>query len=248
MSYDDLWEYPPDADIARHGEFRLTVVDRPFPQGDGDLPAHDPARAREFAASFGTVDAVVEESGRIEAVERMPFATRADLDLIGVGCWGAVTEVNDPALVATGGALPLAEQADALAARFPGAVVIGSARIDHPVSYRAHVIHHPDGVRLFAAGWSGEGDWDRDGRVRDVVEAFGIGPGDLARKSIELDDEPGDFAWDGLVRLALGRTAPLPRAGRTLSVFRVRRTEAIAGDLEDTWIGEPDGFADDGAF
>ncbi|MER7727987.1 DUF6333 family protein [Streptomyces sp. NPDC096323] len=242
MSYDDFWEYPPDRGIAQHGEFRLTVVEAPFPGGSGVLPAHDPVRARELTASLGTVDAVVGESGRIEAVERAPFGTRADLDLVGVGCWGPVTEVNDPALASTDGSFPLAEQADALAARFPGAVVIGSARIDHSASYGAHVILHPDGVRLFAAGWSGEGDWDREGSVREVVEVFGIGGQERAEAGIELDDDPEEFAWEGLTRLALGRVAPMARAGRVLSVFRVRRTEEVAGDLEDTWIGEPDGF------
>lgn len=246
MAYDDLWEYAPDEGLARHGEFRLTVVEQPFPGGAGTLPAHDPVRAREFAASLGTVDAVVEEAGRIEAVERLPFATRADLDLVGVGCWGRVTEVNDPALVTAGGTFPLAEQADALAGRFPGAVVIGSARIDHGVAHRAQVIHHPDGVRLFAAGWSGEGDWDRDGSVREVVEAFGIGAGDLARAGVELDEPDGDFDWEGLARLALRRVAPPARTGRVLSVFRVRRAEEVAGDLEDTWIGDPDDSDDDG--
>ncbi|MFJ4833643.1 DUF6333 family protein [Streptomyces sp. NPDC088747] len=239
-----FWDCPPEQAIARHGEFRLTLVERPFPAGDGALPAHDPARAREFAAAFGTVDAVMEEVGRIEATERPPFATRADLDLVAVGCWGTVTEINDPALVFTGGTFPLVEQADQLAGRFPEAVVIGSATIDHGTTYGIHVIHHPDGTRLFAAGWSGEGDWDLEGTPREVVEAFGIGPGDLALKGVQLDAGPGSFYWEGLTRLALRSVGPLLRTGRELSVFRVRHTEVTTGDLADTWIGDLDEFED----
>lgn len=238
MTDNDFWEYPPEQAIAQLGEFRLTLVEPPFPAGEEALPPHDPARAREFAAAFGTIDTVVEEVDRIEATERSPFATRADLDLVGVGCWGTVTEINDPALVFTGGTFPLAEQADALSERFPGAVVIGSATIDHNLTHGAHVIHHPDGARLFAAGWSGEGDWDLLGTPQEIIDAFGISPDDLADKDIELDAAPGSLAWEGLVRLALRRTAPLFRKGRTLSVFRVRHTEEATGDLEDTWIGE----------
>ncbi|MEU9531247.1 DUF6333 family protein [Streptomyces sp. NPDC048213] len=242
MSYDDVWEYGPDEPLVRHGEFRLTVVGPPFPGGDGELPAHDPARAAGLVAALGAVDAVVGEDGRIEAVERPPFATRADLDLVAVGCWGPVSEVNDPALAAGGDGSALAEQADALAARYPGAAVIGSVRVDHPVAYGAHVVQHPDGARLFAAGWAGEGDWDLEGGVAEVAGAFGIDADALRDAGVDPDAEPGDLAWESLTRLVLRRTSPLHRVGRTLSVFRVRRSEGTAGDLEDTWIGEPDGF------
>ncbi|MFE7352577.1 DUF6333 family protein [Streptomyces sp. NPDC057543] len=121
MADNDFWEYPPEQGVAQHGEFRLTLIERPLPTGGGVLPAHDPARAREFAAAFGTIDTVVEEADRIEATERPPFVTRADLDLVGVGCWGTVTEINDPALVFTGGTFPLAEQEDETGLLAPGA-------------------------------------------------------------------------------------------------------------------------------
>ncbi|MGW0772623.1 DUF6333 family protein [Streptomyces sp. NPDC002835] len=238
----DFWEYPPEQDIARYGEFRLTLVEQPVPGDVEALPAHDPGRAREFAAALRTVDAVLEEVERIEAVDRPPFATRADLDLVGVGCWGPVTEINDPALALSGGTHPLAEQADALAERFPGAVVIGSATIDHNITYGTHVIQHPDGARLFGSGWSGEGNWESAGTPQEVVDAFGIGADDLAREDVDLDAGPGSFYWEGLARLALLRVTPLYRKDRSLSVFRVRRTEKVTGDLEDTWIRDLDEF------
>jgi hypothetical protein len=238
----DFWEYPPEQDLARYGEFRLTLVEQPVPAGAEALPAHDPGRAWEFAAALRTVDAVLEEIERIEAVDRPPFATRADLDLVGVGCWGPVTEINDPALALGGGTHPLAEQADALAERFPGAVVIGSATIDHNITYGTHVIQHPDGARLFGSGWSGEGNWESAGTPQEVVDAFGIGADDLAREDVDLDAGPGSFYWEGLARLALLRVTPLYRKDRSLSVFRVRRTEKVTGDLEDTWIRGLDEF------
>lgn len=137
MTDNDFWECPPEQGVAQHGEFRLTLIERPFRTGGGVLPAHDPARAREFATAFGTIDTVAEEADRIEATERPPFATRADLDLVSVGCWGTVTEINDPALVFTGGTFPLAEQADEMAERFPGAVVIPHPDI-RPLSLCLH--------------------------------------------------------------------------------------------------------------
>jgi hypothetical protein len=70
-SDNDFWECPPEQAIAWHGEFRLSLVERPFPTDDGVLPAHDPARAREFAAAFGTIGTVLGEADRIEATERL---------------------------------------------------------------------------------------------------------------------------------------------------------------------------------
>ncbi|MFF6772319.1 DUF6333 family protein [Streptomyces sp. NPDC012637] len=238
----DYWDYPADQDIARYGEFRLTLVQPPFPAAAEALPAHDALRAREFAGTLLAVEDVLAEVERIDAVDRPDFATRADLDLVSVGCWGTVTEVNDPAIACTEGDYVLLEQADALAARFPGAVIVGSATVDHPTTYGTHVIHHPSGVRLFGAGWSGEGDWLQDGSPHAVAEAFGIGADALAREGVDLDAGPGSLFWQGLARLALLGVTPMHREGRVLSVFRVRHTEKATGDLEDTWLGGLDDF------
>ncbi|WMX43744.1 DUF6333 family protein [Streptomyces roseicoloratus] len=238
----DYWIRPADQDIARYGEFRLTLVQPPFPAPATTLLDHDVVRAREFAGSLLAVEDVLAEVERIEAVDRPDFATRADLDLVSVGCWGTVTEVNDPALACAEVDHTLLEQAEALAAGFPGAVVVGSATVDHPTTYGTHVIHHPGGARLFGAGWSGEGDWLHDGSAHAVAEAFGIGPGALAREGVDLDAPPGSLYWQGLARLALLSVTPMHRGGRVLSVFRVRHTEKATGDLEDTWLGGLDDF------
>ncbi|MEU8619636.1 DUF6333 family protein [Streptomyces sp. NPDC048623] len=242
MTDDEYWTYPPEQGLARYGEFRLTMVEPPYAAGAEELPEHDPGRAREFAAGLRTVAAVVDEEERIGATERMAFGTREDLGLVGVGCWGPVSEANDPALAFAGGTFPLAEQADELVERFPGAVVIGSATVDHPLTFHTHVFHHPSGARLFAAGWAGEEDWDVEGSPYEIAEAFGIPSGALAERGVQLGARPGDFAWEGLTRLALRSVGPLLRTGRELSVFRVRRTEGTAGDLEETWIDDGGAF------
>lgn len=232
----DFWDAGEDEEIARHGEFSLTVVHAPFPGDAAVLPAHDPDRAREFVASFGTIDAVLEELGTTDATEPVPLATRRDLDLVSVGCWGNVTEIIDPALGHCGDSFPVLEQSLALRERHPDAVIIGSATIDYNMTYGTWVISHPNGTNLFAAGWHGEDNWDFDGDVRAVVESFGITADALAEKHVDLDEDVNGFYWDGLARLALGRVAPLNKVGRVMSEFRVRHTEDTTFDMEETWL------------
>ncbi|MBB4782648.1 DUF6333 family protein [Streptomyces rapamycinicus] len=99
MSDETLWDFPSDEPVERHGEFTLTVVRPPFPGPDGALPAHDEARARAFAEAFGTVDRVLDHRETIAVTELIEVDTRADLEVIRVGCWAGVTEINDPALI-----------------------------------------------------------------------------------------------------------------------------------------------------
>jgi len=236
MTDDSFWDSPPDQYLARHGEFRLTVVHAPYPGPEGRLAAHDALQAGQFAAAFGTVDAVLDDLGILPATDPVPFAVRADLDLVRVGCWGNVTEIRDPALANLSGTFPVDEQVDALAERFPDAVIIASAIVDHSTRWGAWKIVHPRGVNVFAAGWSGEPDWDFEGDPAAVIAAFGIEADRIAQEGIGIDDEPDAFDWSGLTRLALARVAPLDRRNLDASVFRVRHTEEATGDMEDTWI------------
>ncbi len=236
MSEESFWDADEDQEIVRHGEFGLTVVRAPHPGNAATLPAHDPDRAREFVASFGTVDAVLEELDPVRAVDAVPLETRRDLDLVSVGCWGGVTEIVDPALGHCGDNFPVLEQAEALRERFPDAVIVASATIDYHMTYGAWTIFHPDGTGLFAAGWHGEDHWDLDGDVAAVVRSFGISPKALAAADVDLDADVNVFHWSGLARLALAGVAPLHRAGRTMSAFRVRHTEDATFDMEETWL------------
>lgn len=232
----DFWDADEDEEIARHGEFFLTVVHAPFPGDSAVLPAHDPARAREFVASFGTVDAVLADLGTSDATDPVPFATRRDLDLVSVGCWGNVTTIVDPALGHRGDSFPVLEQSDELRKHHPDAVIIGAGTVDHNMTYGTWVISHPNGANTFAAGWHGEPHWDFDGDIRAVVEAFDITTDALTEKYVDLDEDVNVFNWDGLVRLALGRVTPLNLVGRTMSGFRVRHTEDATFDMEETWL------------
>ncbi|WP_216590005.1 DUF6333 family protein [Streptomyces brasiliscabiei] len=231
-----FWSVGEDQGVVRYGEFFLTVVRAPFPGSSAVLDAHDPERAREFAASFGTVDAVLGELGAVSATEGVGLGTRADLDVVRVGCWGPVTEIVDPALGNVGDDFPVWEQAKELRKRHPDAVVIGAATVEHGSTYGAWAVLHPGGAEVFAAGWHGEGDWDVEGDTRAVVEAFGIDEDELAEDGVDLDDGFEEFDWDGLARLALGRVAPLGQEGRTVSVFRVRHTEDTTFAMEETWL------------
>lgn len=172
MAEDTFWNVGEDQEVVRYGELALAVVRAPFPGGSVSLPAHDPERAREFVAAFGTVDAVREELLPASATEPVDLATRADLDVVRVGCWGGVTEIVDAALGNVGDDFPVWEQAQALRKRYPDAVVIGAATVEHDSTYGARAVLHADGPSVFAAGWHGEGDWDLQGDVRAVVEAF----------------------------------------------------------------------------
>ncbi|MEW2297747.1 DUF6333 family protein [Streptomyces sp. NPDC006743] len=236
MTDNSFWDSAPDEPVARHGEFRLTVVHSPHPGPEGPLAAHDPVRAREFAAAFGTVDAVLGDLGTVPATDAIPLGTRSDLDLVRVGCWGGVTEIRDAALANIAGTFPVDEQADALARRLPGAVVVASVVVDHNSPYEAWKFVHPSGVNVFAAGWGGEADWTVLGDPAEVVTAFGIDPARLAERGVDPADEPGTLDWSGLARLALARVAPLDRRGLAASVFRVRHTEEATGDMEETWL------------
>ncbi|MET8180628.1 DUF6333 family protein [Streptomyces sp. NPDC005336] len=239
MSDETLWDYPSDEPVERHGEFTLTVVPPPFPGPDGVLAAHDQARARSFAEAFGTVDRVLDDQGTIPVTELIDVDTRADLDVIRVGCWGGVTEINDPALISLSERFPIQEQAEALADRYPDAVIVAAADMDLPgADYGTWKIVHPDGARLFAAGFAGEENWDVEGEVTAILDAFGITPEQAAAAGVNPAHTPRSFAWDALAGLALKAVSPTDRRGLMASVFRVRRTEDAVVSMEDTWFDQ----------
>ncbi|MFD8542968.1 DUF6333 family protein [Streptomyces sp. NPDC059649] len=238
LTASSLWDLPPDADVVRSGEYELTLVRPGAPTDAAALPAHDPAAARRFAESFGTIDAVLEDLGTVPATDGASAGTRADLELVRVGSWGGVTEITDPGLVHCDGRFPVEEEAESLAERFPDAVIIASCTIDHHMTYGAYKIIHPDGTRLFAAGWYGESldFWDLDGSPADVVGAFGITAAELSDAWVDMDAAANTFHWEGLFRLALQKVAPLDHTGRIESVFRVRHTEHAIGAMEEVWL------------
>ena len=237
MPDETLWDYPPDEPTERHGEFTLTVVHPPFPGPDGVLVAHDEVRARTFAEAFGTVYRVLDHQGAIPATEPIDVDTRADLDVVRVGCWGGVTEINDPALISLSERFPIEEQAEALADRHPDAVIVAAADMDLPgADYGTWKIIHPDGARVFAAGFSGEENWDVEGEVTAILDAFGITVEQAAAVGVDPAHTPQSFAWVALAGLALKAVSPTDRRGLMASVFRVQHTEDAVAAMEDTWF------------
>lgn len=238
MTDNSFWDSPPDQPVVRHGEFSLTLVHPPFPGPGADLPAHAPEKARDFAAAFGTIDAVAAELAAVPATDAVPLGTRADLDLVRVGCWGNVTEIKDPALAPhSDGTFPTLEQAELLHQRFPDAAIIASATLDYSMTYGAWSIHHPGGTDLFAAGWHGEKDWDLDGDPHAVVAAFDA-HGFISEADVDLDAAPEDFDWAGFARACLKSVTSIDRRSRVMSVFRVRRSEEVTADMEENWLEE----------
>ncbi|WP_327109785.1 DUF6333 family protein [Nocardia sp. NBC_01730] len=236
MTESSFWDAPSDADVVRNGEYGLTIVHPEFLADATDLPAHVPAEARRFAESFGTIDTVLEDLGTVPATDGVSAGTRADLELVQVGCWGNVTAITDPGLVHCNGIYPVEEEAESLAERFPGAVIIASCTIDYNMTYGAWKIIHPNGTRLFAAGWHGEDDWDYNGSPTEVAAAFGITAEELSEGDIDMNAAVDVFDWEGLCDLALGKVAPLDYTGRTVSVFRVKHTEDATGNMEEIWL------------
>jgi hypothetical protein len=94
--------------------------------------------------------------------------TRADLELVRVGCWGGVTKITDPGLVHCNGLYPVEEQAESLAERFPGAVIIASCAIDYNMTYGAWKIIHPDGTGRTASVFRVKHTEDATGNMEEI--------------------------------------------------------------------------------
>ncbi|WP_228002421.1 DUF6333 family protein [Nocardia australiensis] len=236
MTESSFWNAPANADVVRYGEYNLTIIHLGSPTDATDLPGHDPAAARRFAESFGTIDTILEDLGTVPAIDPVSAGTRADLELVRVGSWGNITAITDPGPVHCNGSYPVDEEAESLAERFPAAVIIATCTIDYNMTYGAWKIIHPNGTRLFAGGWHGEDDWDFEGSPTAVATAFGITEQELSEENIEMDDEVNVFDWAGLCDLAFKKVAPLDHTDRTTSVFRVQHTEDAIGNMEEIWL------------
>ncbi|MGW7579426.1 DUF6333 family protein [Streptomyces sp. NPDC054765] len=237
MTDNSIWDYPPDAPVARIGAFRLTMIERPFPGPHGSLPSHDRARARDIAASLTTVEEITAELEPRRTSDEFPHETRADLEQIQVGCWGPVTEITDAAFAHRGEFTPLAEHAEALAKLHPNTALIGSATVDFSLRYRCFLFLHPDGTRLWADGWAGEDPWTVNGNVQDTLDAFAAHNA-LEDVDFNADAEPRVMAWSELEDAVLHTLMPVRWRERTVSVFRVRRPREVAVNLEETWLEE----------
>ncbi|WP_327355278.1 DUF6333 family protein [Streptomyces sp. NBC_01304] len=242
MSEDNFWTVPADREVRGHGEYTITLVRPPFPVGTGpsthvtvkELAPHDPVRAREFAEAFGTVDAVLEELPLTDALPGGSPWTRADLDVITVGCWGNVIGISDPALVDNGNDCPVLEQTEALRERYPDARIIGSVDSDMGADHHEHTVYLPEGPTLHSEGWGGD-RWDLTGDPHAVLKALGITAESLVGTDAELSEDPSDTNWDAFGALALGPWSPWGFPTPKMSAFRVRHTEGAVALMEEIW-------------
>ncbi|WP_435602310.1 DUF6333 family protein [Streptomyces sp. bgisy130] len=239
MTDNSMWEHPANALILRHGGYTLTVIDNPTPHAFSPLPPNDRTRARQVAESLLTVESVGAELDPLPAtdIDVAPHHTRSDLEQVHIGCWGPVTEITDAALADRTGFFSLRDHAEELAKAYPNAAILGSAWIDFSIAYSAYVFIHPSGPRLWADGYSGEGDWDvRDDSVSDVIAAFDAAA-DLD-SGFAYDAEPGHMQYDAVQEACLSALMPRERRELMLSSFRVTRTQEAIDDLEETWLDE----------
>nr|AFY23014.1 hypothetical protein [uncultured bacterium] len=233
------WTLPADTPVLGSGEYTITVLHPPFPTSTGrakvaELAPHDPVRARRFAESFGTVEAVLEELPPTDTVAASPW-TRADLDIIRVGCWGNVIGISDPALVDNGIDCPLLEQTEALAKRYPDARIIGSVDNDMGMTHVEAAIHLPGGPALHYSGWDID-QCELTGDPHEVLRALGVAAESLVGQYAELNDEdPSDVDWRSFGNLALGPCDPWHFRTVECSAFRVRHTEGATALMEEIW-------------
>ncbi|MGW6919112.1 DUF6333 family protein [Kitasatospora sp. NPDC054939] len=236
------WTCPPDRPVHGWGEYTVTVLRPPFPAGAGPgtaealgaLPPHDPVAARRFAESFGTVECVLDELYRTDTVVPLP-RTRADLDVVHVGCWGGLIGLSDPALADNGNQLPLLAETEALHRRFPDARIVGSVGTDMGAHHSEDTVHLPTGLALHSEGWDST-RWDLTGDPHALLHALGIRPESLAGQAAELHpDDPAATDWQSFGRLALGPWDPWGRRTLQLSAFRVRHTAEYTDLMEEIW-------------
>jgi hypothetical protein len=236
------WTCPPDRRVNGWGDYTITVLHPPFPTTTGrstrttvaELAPHDPVRAREFAESFGTVEAVLEELPLTDTVSASPW-TRADLDIIRVGCWGNVIGISDPALADNGNTCPLLEEAEVLHKLYPDARIVGSVHTDMGADHSEDVIFLPGGLMLHSEGWDSS-RWDLTGDPRAILDALGITAESLVGEYAELDeDNPADTNWNAFGNLALGPLDPWHFDVVRMSAFRVRHTEHYTDLMEEIW-------------
>jgi hypothetical protein len=236
------WTCPPDRRVDGSGDYTITILHPPFPTTTGpstlttiaELAPHDPVRAREFAESFGTVEAVLEELPPPDTVSASP-ATRADLDLIRVGCWGNVIGISDPALADNGNSWPLLTETETLHKLYPDARIVGSVHNDMGADHSEDTIFLPGGPMLHSEGWDSS-RWDVTGDPHAILAALGITAESLVGGYAELDvDNPANTNWYAFGRLALGPLDPWNFDVVQISEFRVRHTEHYTDLMEEIW-------------
>ncbi|WP_259407956.1 DUF6333 family protein [Streptomyces akebiae] len=238
MTDDSFWTLPPDRVVrGSMGHCNLTVLLPPFDVDAGTLPANDPARAAEFAASFGTVDEVLEDLGPRPVLD-VPYPyVRTDLDVVQAAVWGHVLGFSDPALADAGDDNPLLSEARSLREWYPDARIVGRVDFHGGASHTEDLVWLPDGTMFHAAGWAGDEPFEVTGDPAAVASALGIPAEKLADLGLDEED-PADIPWADLAALALAESDPWGRRQLHTTAFRVRHTEFATSTMEELYFVE----------
>lgn len=228
-----------DTPVDKWGHYELLLLFPPFTRDAGtEAPPNDAARARRVVESLGTVAEVLEELPS-RALDRLPVPeTRAGLDVVAVGCWGGTVLVVDPALAGDAVVAAMAEEVDGQRALHPEARIAGSVRLDAGQEYREFLLDLPGGPALRVGGWGDDEEWTVTGDPAEQLRALDVDPDGHGDADVDLEEEPRYVDWDAYGLLALGRqVTDGDRSRLRPSLFRVRRTQRAAADLNDVWFG-----------
>ncbi|MFG2290924.1 DUF6333 family protein [Streptomyces sp. NPDC048595] len=241
-------DHPDRVKPWRGSTTELMMYFPPFPEpgttgGPPALEPHDPVRARQIVETLGTVDEVLEQLPDRRRNDLVDPTERAELAYVAVGCWGNYVWIVDPALGDYGMGCGMDPEIERQRELNPQARIVGTMHMDYGLNYYQDVVDLPGGRRLDVSGW---GDADPGieiyGDPEEVLRAAGFDP--AAVKDVYIDpeepDDPDCVEWGAYTSLFLGGFTDVGWSALEelkVSVFRVRRSERAAGDLEEVWLG-----------
>ncbi|MDX3640110.1 DUF6333 family protein [Streptomyces sp. MB09-02B] len=237
MTDDSFWTLPPDRVVrGSMGHCDLTVLLPPFDVDAGALPANDPSRAAEFAASLGTVDEILESLGPRPVLDVPPYTdTRSDLDIVHAAAWGHVLGFSGPALADNGNDTPVLSEARVLRERYPDARIVGRVHFHGGADHTEDLVWLPDGAMFHATGWPGDDPFEVTGDPAGIAAALGVPAETL--EDLGLDEEdPADIEWSGFAALALGKADPWGKKHLDITAFRVRHSDSATSRMEELYF------------
>lgn len=217
-------------EAVREHETELTLVFPPFDSrsgtSGGDLPPHDPVRARRFVETLTTVAEVLDGEREISLSEAVPPDSPADFVYVAVGCWGNVVHLVDPALLLSA----MEEEVAALRKLHPDARIAGETVLSLTDQHHGYVLAAPGAETLHAGSWDGENYEVEQGDVPALLRALGSGEDMEGVNPLGLDEVDRLAA---LVCTGFDDTDD-PDSLR-MSLFRVRHTEDVQEGMDELW-------------
>ncbi|WP_030981184.1 DUF6333 family protein [Streptomyces sp. NRRL S-1813] len=225
---------------CRHSITQITRIHPPAParythRTIGEVPAHDPARARVIVRELSTV-AGVEELAPVPRLDVRSPTAFDDLDHVTVGCWGGVVQITDPAFGEDGiTSCNLDPVFEGQVKAHPDARIIGACEMDFSLTYGKYLVHVPGAQDVSADGWD---EMTVGGDPAEALRACGTGPEGPGAEGLDFAD-PDALNWgEYLDRIACGLYIPLANETLMVSVFKVSRPEDTQENIEEVWYPE----------